>query len=74
MSYLKGNYELTRKVDGVGANQEDPEQTKAFERFARQRLGGSIAFVMKEKTFVWNGDASASAQASASPERETKQG
>ncbi len=74
MSYLKGNYELNGKGEGRGDDKEDPEKTKAFERFARQRLGGSIAFVMKDKTFVWNGEPSAAPQASTDPEPEKKQG
>lgn len=56
MSYLKGNYELDKKVGEDEIKDEDPEKIKAFERFARERLGGSIAFVMKDKTFVWTGD------------------
>ncbi len=52
---LKGNYRLpgqTTKPDAGG--EETP--TEEFERRALERLGGSIAFVMKRNTFVWNGE------------------
>ena len=55
MSYLKGNYDVGKKLETEKPETED-EKVKAFERFARARLGGSIAFVMKGKTFVWSGD------------------
>ena len=60
-SLLKGNYELPDKK-GSSENEEskaDVRQEQAreqFERRALEQLGGSIAFVMKAKTFVWNGD------------------
>lgn len=58
---LKGNYDLpegqnpakeTKAGDGSNAQTAQVE----FERRAMERLGGSIAFVMKSKTFMWNGD------------------
>lgn len=56
MSYLKGNYSLDKSVGDDKADEQDADNAKAFERFARERLGGSIAFVMKDRTFVWSGD------------------
>ena len=58
-SYLKGNYKLDKDVPAPVQPEEEarPKQcsTEAFETFARERLGGSIAFVMKQDTFVWKG-------------------
>lgn len=56
MAYLKGNYTLHKEIQDDTPAAED--QVKAFERFARRRLGGSIAFVMKGKSFVWAGEES----------------
>ncbi|MBI3320930.1 MAG: hypothetical protein HYZ91_01530 [Candidatus Omnitrophica bacterium] len=59
--YLKGNYELSK--DGAKPEEKTPDEpskntvTQEFERRALGRLGGSIAFVLKGKTFVWNGEA-----------------
>ena len=57
--YLKGNYKSpklkapkrhkTTKKATRGASSEE------FEKKALERLGGSIAFVMKSKTFLWDG-------------------
>ena len=53
--YLKGNYRLPKKAKSrVNKNQQTVEQK--FEQESLSRLGGSIAFVMKSKTFVWEGD------------------
>ena len=55
--YLRGNYPLSK---------ENPDESKEstaseeFERKALERLGGSIAFVMKKNTFVWSGEKSGS--------------
>lgn len=61
MSYLKGNYNLEKgsdssKSESVEKNvSEEGGPTPTFEEFARTKLGGSIAFVMKNNTFVWTG-------------------
>ena len=54
--FLKGNYSLG-KDDGTPPAPEEKAQDAVdqFERRALERLGGSIAFVMKRNTFVWNG-------------------
>ena len=57
--YLKGNYKLS-KDSGEPEKPSEPSKetaTQEFERRALERLGGSIAFVLKGKTFVWKGDA-----------------
>ncbi len=52
---MKGNYEISK-----GTKDQDMElsetPTQEFERRALERLGGSIAFVVKKNTFVWTGD------------------
>jgi len=56
--HLKGNYEISK-----GNKDQDMElsetSTQEFERRAVERLGGSIAFVLKKDTFIWRGDKSA---------------
>lgn len=53
--YLKGNYPLPG--DKGSSSEENPENpTEEFERKALERLGGSIAFVLKKNTFIWKGD------------------
>jgi len=56
--FLKGNYKLENTPESAGADaaEEKPvDVVDQFERRALERLGGSIAFVMKRNTFVWNG-------------------
>lgn len=54
--YLKGNYPLPEKdASQETQRQKDPTASEQFERRALERLGGSIAFVLKKKTFVWKG-------------------
>ena len=58
VQYLKGNYKLSpgktakKRKRKPAAKQVEEE----FERRALEKLGGSIAFVMKSKTFVWSDD------------------
>jgi hypothetical protein len=50
---LKGNY----KIENFNPNQEKKEEKKIdaiFEEKALEKLGGSIAFVMKRDKFVWD--------------------
>ena len=52
--YLKGNYRLPRELKPrVNKNRQTVEQK--LEQESLRRLGGSIAFVMKPKTFIWEG-------------------
>ncbi len=56
--YLKGNYPLPKSratPEGPDPKQEAATSTEQFERRALERLGGSIAFVVKNNTFVWKG-------------------
>ncbi len=53
--YLKGNYRLPKKVKPK-VNKNQPTIEQKFEQESLRKLGGSIAFVMKPKTFVWKGD------------------
>jgi len=57
MSYLKGNYEVDNLCGSaeIGSAVKDESLSTKFEDFARAKLGGSIAFVMKNNTFVWDG-------------------
>lgn len=57
--YLKGNYDLA-PANPVSATNDAPSPTTAsleeeFERQALQKLGGSIAFIKKSKSFIWKG-------------------
>lgn len=52
MDILKGNYkspELKTAKDAAAGK----DDKAGFEQKAMERLGGSIAFVMKSKTFMW---------------------
>lgn len=52
---LKGNYELKTEEDLKAANtSKDHATATVFEEHALERLGGSIAFVMKGRKFVWD--------------------
>ena len=53
--YLKGNYRLPKKVKSK-VSQEKQTVEQKFEQESLTKLGGSIAFVMKSKTFLWEGD------------------
>lgn len=55
--YLKGNYSIPQEeAEGKPAGEPSQKVTQEFERKALERLGGSIAFVLKKNTFVWKGD------------------
>ena len=58
-SFLKGNYRLdnepTKKTTKERAT---PKLTAELEESALARLGGSMCFVIKGKTFMWTGDES----------------
>ncbi len=59
MNLLKGNYpvELSKEPDKK-AEEKAPDSIleKEYYRAALTKLGGSICFVMKAKTFLWTGD------------------
>lgn len=52
--FLKGNYAVA-KSEGENQTKEDNDFTKVFESKALEKLGGSIAFVVKKDQFVWDG-------------------
>ncbi len=57
MSLLKGNYKLD-DVSATPADATSPEQLleEEYYKTAMAKLGGSIAFIMKHKTFLWTGE------------------
>ena len=58
MAKLIGNYKMAGQPDVVPASapeKKDENTVAEFERRAMERLGGSIAFVMKGKDVLWNG-------------------
>ncbi len=55
--FLKGNYKAPEiKTQDAPPAPENGGLSTDFERKALERLGGSIAFVMKSKTFLWTPD------------------
>ena len=57
--FLKGNYEVKggKPEDGKEKSKEqDKDFSTIFENSAMEKLGGSIAFVMKSNKFVWDED------------------
>ena len=55
--FLKGNYRLPKGKGTVTAKRKRKDLTARFEESAMAKLGGSLCFVMKKGTFVWNDDA-----------------
>lgn len=53
--FLKGNYQV-ETPDREGDTKQDNDFTKVFESKALEKLGGSIAFVVKKDQFIWEGD------------------
>ncbi len=73
MSMLKGNYKLDKEVTSSEKKEEKKEINpleQEYYKAAMSKLGGSIAFIMKDKTFLWTGDAK-SKPSSASSETPT---
>ena len=61
MAKLIGNYKMAGQTDVVSASapeKKDENTVAEFERRAMERLGGSIAFVMKGKNVLWSGASS----------------
>ena len=52
---LKGNYKVTTNVESQEPSQAEVIKQEFYRR-AHQRLGGSIAFIMKSKSLIWKGD------------------
>ena len=58
MAKLIGNYKMAGQPDAEAApspEKKDENTVAEFERRAMERLGGSIAFVMKGKNVLWSG-------------------
>ena len=58
MAKLIGNYKMAGQPDAVpgsGPEKKTEDTVVEFERRALERLGGSIAFVMKGKNVLWTG-------------------
>ena len=53
--HLKGNYELPKKIQNVDQPLGDPTEQEFYRR-ALEKLGGSIAFILKSKHLLWKGD------------------
>jgi len=58
---LQGNYDLPnqnpkRPAKGKRKPDEPQSLTAEFEQSALAKLGGSMCFVMKGKTFLWTGE------------------
>ena len=51
--FLKGNYKL-KKGTNKPKNKKNTSFSNMFENRAMEKLGGSIAFVMKEDSFLWS--------------------
>ncbi len=53
--FLKGNYQVNNNGSAPSAP-EEKSLAEIFEAEALTQLGGSIAFVMKSNTFIWDDD------------------
>ncbi len=53
--YLKGNYRIPKKSK-IAVKKKEQSIEEKFEQESLKKLGGSIAFVMKSKSFLWEGD------------------
>ena len=51
--YLKGNYRVLAPIRNAEETAEQTDAEKEFYRRALDRLGGSIAFVLKSKKLLW---------------------
>lgn len=51
--FLKGSYKLKKAV-GRKKRKKKEDIAEIFEHKALEKLGGSIAFVMKSDKFVWS--------------------
>lgn len=58
--FLKGNYQVASKSESAPRKKEAHKKslTERFEESALAKLGGSICFVVKDKTLLWTGDSS----------------
>jgi hypothetical protein len=57
--YLKGNYKGKFKVNERAVSEDltlEEQHEQEFYKKSLEKLGGSIAFVMKSKNMLWSGD------------------
>ena len=54
--FLKGNYNLDSNETETPSLNESKSLTEKFEESALAKLGGSICFVAKSGSLIWNGD------------------
>jgi len=54
--FLKGNYPLQNTEASEPETAKPKNIADEFEEKALERLGGSIAYVMKSNTFLWEGE------------------
>jgi len=54
--YLKGNYKLDPPKPATLPTSAPAAAEKEFEAQALLKLGGSIAFIKKSSSFVWDGE------------------
>ncbi|MBF0328478.1 MAG: hypothetical protein HQL10_04920 [Nitrospirae bacterium] len=52
--FLQGNYEMAQDSQASEVKKTEQGYSEMFEKQALERLGGSIAFVMKADKFVWD--------------------
>ena len=56
-NFLKGNYQIPKGGGKSPTKSKSPKSlTEKFEEETLAKLGGSLCFVIKGKTFVWAGD------------------
>ncbi|OHB39102.1 MAG: hypothetical protein A2Y09_09130 [Planctomycetes bacterium GWA2_39_15] len=53
--FLRGNYKLANS-EKLDHDVKEQEVSQIFESKALEKLGGSIAFVMKSSKFLWDED------------------
>ena len=54
---LKGNYKMDKpQIQKTTKKRSSKTLTDKFEESALAKLGGSMCFVMKGKTFLWSGN------------------
>lgn len=54
--FLKGNYNLNSDNTDTQPNKKAKSLTEEFEENALVKLGGSICFVSKSGSLIWDGD------------------
>ena len=54
--FLKGNYKLDKAAPAPSSTPSEASAEMKFEASALVKLGGSIAFIKKSSSFVWEGD------------------